>query len=341
MGRNVQEGTPATLTSLRDVGSEAHEVAVVVATRNRCSRLQALLGSLRAQTLAPHRFEVIVVDDASTDETPRLLATEAGRDGIALRHVRHERSAGPAVSRNDGWTATRAPLVAFIDDDCVAETGWLDAGLAAWAGDSRLFIQGATRPIAAERHLLGRTAYSYEVDGPDDDYQTCNMFYPRVLLERLGGFDAATFPRVGEDTDLGWRARALGARPVFVPEARVEHAVVQMDARGALRRCWSWGGTAPLYARHRELRRKRLYYRIFWNWFHWNAGRVLIALALPPSRSLWPVKAWLAGPWLRDRALDPISRRPAPARAAWFATADAVEMAGLLCGSVRHGTLVL
>jgi glycosyltransferase involved in cell wall biosynthesis len=320
---------------------DQREVGVVIATRNRPQRLAAVLASLRSQTVGTARFEVVVVDDGSTGETARVLADEAARGELALRTIRRERSGGPAAAREEGWRATDARLIAFTDDDCVASPGWLAAGVAAWAGDDEVFVQGRTTPIESERHLLGPRAYSYDITAPDEDYQTCNMFYPRSLLERLDGFDAAHFPAVGEDADLGWRARAIGARPVFAPDAHVQHAVVTMDARGTLRRGFRWGGAVPLYVRHPELRRKRLLYRVFWNWFHMIAVRALVAALLPWRRSLWPLKAWLAGPWLRDRARDPESRRIHPGRAAWFAVADTVELAGMVRGSVRARRLVL
>jgi len=300
-----------------------------------------MLASLRAQSLDRDRFEVIVVDDASTDTTPELLAVEADRCELRLRVLRHAVSTGPGGSRNDGWRMSRAPLVAFTDDDCVASPGWLQQGLAAWGGNPERFVQGATTPIAAESHLLGHTAYSYDVTERDDDFQTCNMFYPRALLDRLGGFDSAAFPDVGEDTDLAWRAIEAGAEPVFAPGAAAEHAVIEMDFRRALRRCWSWGGAAPLYFRHPALRRERLLYRVFWNWQHYTAGRAWIAVLLPWSPALWALKAWLAAPWLADRARDPGSRSPSARRAAWFAVLDTVEMVSMVRGSVASGRLVV
>jgi glycosyltransferase involved in cell wall biosynthesis len=316
------------------------EVSVVIPTRDRAPRLEALLGSLRRQTLGTDRFEVIVVDDGSRDGTADLLAAESAAGALDLHTVRLD-GAGPTAARNAGVAIARGPLIAFTDDDCVTEPQWLAAGLEAWQGDPMRFVQGATAPIESERDRLGPRSYSYEITEPDDDYQTCNIFYPRALLDRLGGFDMGMFRRFGgEDTDLGWRAVAAGAQPVFAPEARVNHAVVELTYRSAVRRCWSWNATAALYKRHPELRRRRLLLGVFWNHHHYVTARLWLALLLR-SRALLPLRLWLAGPWLRGRVIDGDTGRPSLRRVGWYATMDTVEMAALVRGSVPHGILVL
>jgi GT2 family glycosyltransferase len=337
-GESTEAGPVGRLTPLNE---GRIDVEVVIATRDRSQRLAAQLTSLRAQTIGRDRFGVIVVDDGSADDTREVLAAEQARGELQLRVEHNARSLGPAGSRNLGWQLTQAPLIAFTDDDCVTEPGWLEAGLAAWDGDPLRFVQGRTSPIGAERDRLGLRAYSYEITELDEDFQTCNIFYPRALIEALGGFDPGAFPTVGEDTDLGWRAIESGARPVFAPAAAVEHAVMDLPFRRALRRGWSWGAAAPLYRSHPALRRKRLLYRVFWNWQHHNTGRAWLALLLPRSRALWPLKAWLAKPWLADRAHEPISGTVSPERAAWYAAVDTVEMISMVRGSIGSRTFVL
>src|SRR4051794_33546447 len=102
-----------------------------MATHNRARRLEAMLASLREQTLGHDAFEVVVVDDASDDEGETRAALDAavGRGDLDLRVIHRERSRGPAVARNEGWRAARAPLVAFTDDDCRAAPEWLESAL--------------------------------------------------------------------------------------------------------------------------------------------------------------------------------------------------------------------
>ena len=316
-------------------------VSVVTPTRNRARRLEALLASLREQTIGTGAFEVIVVDDGSEDDTPAVLAAERDAGVLDLRAIRNERPRGPTHARNAGVSSARGALIAFTDDDCVAEPGWLAAGLEAWAQDPNRFVQGTTTPIESERPLLGPRSYSYEITEADNDYQTCNIFYPRALLDRLGGFDTEMFGRFGgEDTDLGWRAIAAGAQAAFAADAAVHHAVVELTYGSAVRRCWSWNATAGLYKRHPELRRQRLLLGVFWNHHHYVTARFWVGLLLP-SRKLLPLRLWLMKPWLTGRVFEPGSKTPSLERAAWYGVMDTVEMAALARGSLPHGMLVL
>lgn len=318
-------------------------VTVVIPTRNRAVRLRAALESLRAQTLAADEFEVIVVDDCSDDETGTVLSEMESSEGLQLRGVRRQSSKGPGSARNEGWQLATAPLVAFLDDDCEAAPGWLEAGLAAWGGEPLRFVQGQTVPLPDEWERMGPFSYTVDVRDPDPAYQTCNMFYPRELLERVDGFDPESFPFQGEDTDLGWRAQALGATPAWAPEALAMHAVLEIGPLAFLRRAHSWGNAMEVCVRHPEFRRQRLVYRVFWNPSHYELVRLWLALALLLPRRLvvLPLALWLARPYLTWRLHHPRTRRYSPWLLPWFMLVDIVEMAGVLRGSLRHGTLVL
>src|SRR4051794_5156121 len=111
------------------VGSAAMarpEVAVVVATHDRARRGGELVESLRRQTLQADRFEAVFVDDGSTDDTVAVLERERERGGLNMQVIALPDSAGPSRARNRGWRASSAPLVAFTDDDCLADPGWLE-----------------------------------------------------------------------------------------------------------------------------------------------------------------------------------------------------------------------
>ena len=315
-------------------------VSVVVATHDRAARLRRLLESLEAQT---HRdFEVVVCDDASSDATPGVLAEPRG---FPLTALRNETSGGPARARNAGWRAARGELIAFTDDDCEATPGWLEAGVRAWresASGARVFLQGPVGPVEAERDRLGAFSYTIVVEGPTPVYECANIFYPRALLEEIGGFDE-TFPRpAGEDADLGWRARAAGARPAFADDARVAHAVVELGARGYLRRLWQWQYAMQPYGRHRGLREEQLLHGVFWTRSHYLLVRAVVGAALAlRGRWAWPLAWWLAKWYLAWQRVEARKHGGSEIYAPWFLVRDVVEVAACARGSIRYRTVVL
>jgi GT2 family glycosyltransferase len=279
----------------RTGGTPKPEVAVVIPTRDRETRLAFALDALAAQTLGPERFEVIVVRDDDLPG-PRTSPPET----INCRSLTRPGYSGPAEKRNTGWRSTEAPLVAFIDDDCRPAPEWLQHLLEAWSAadrDPRAIIQGRTEPDPDEQDLLTGFARSQEVVGPSHWYQTCNLAYPRQLLESLGGFDQGFEGVGGEDTDLGLRAEATGARLSYVGDALVWHAVHSRNLLDAMREAARWDGMALVFARHPEQRR-RIYARVFWKRSH---ALAILALggALLISRRRW---AGIAGvlPYVRS-----------------------------------------
>ncbi len=94
-------------------------VSVVVATRNRAAFLPDLLEALAGQTMDTSRFEIVVVDDGSTDDTWSALEALADATTLQLRGLRLGRSIGQGPARNVGVQAARGEIVAFTDDDCI------------------------------------------------------------------------------------------------------------------------------------------------------------------------------------------------------------------------------
>ena len=317
-------------------GAAVRDIAVAVASHARPVRLLWLLNALEEQDLDRSRFEVVVAHDSGPDsQTERILSTHPLARAGVLRHVTHPRTAGPAELRNAAWRATTAPLVAFTDDDCRPPPTWLGAALAAAQRAPGSVVQGATRPDPDEAALLrAARARSVWIDPPTWQAQTCNIVYPREVLERVGGFDDGGMPLcAGEDTDLFQRAKT----PLTAaPDVLTYHAVEPMTVAGRVRYAWRWRQLPGLVARHPDLRR-HAELGVFWKKRH---ARFVLALAAVATR-----RPALALPWalaaLPSYGSGPRGRARAVTELPGQAVVDAVEVAALAAGSVRHRTLFL
>ncbi len=203
--------------------------------RNGMRSLPTLLKSLAQQTLAPERFEVIVVDNDSSDRTAEL-ATAAGV------RVLTEPVANRARARNTGARSARGGLFAFTDADCVADPGWLQALLdcspdaSLVAGDVRVRL--GSRPNVLERFealwRFGQESWVHQGWAA-----TANLLVDARAFAAIGGFDPS-WRHIGEDVDFCLRARAAGHSLAYCAAAMVEHAA-ERDLWPFLRRCFLHG----------------------------------------------------------------------------------------------------
>jgi len=306
-------------------------VSVLLPVCNGARFLDAALESVLGQTFTD--FEVVVVDDGSTDGTPELLAS------AGVRVLRHEQSTGPARARNDGWRAAHGRLIAFTDDDIEAEPWWLERGWAAWGGDERRFVQGRTDPDPEHADEIGPFSRTLRVHALGPHYQTCNVFYPRALLEAVDGFDTALEPGAGEDSDLAWRCLDAGAQAVFAPGAQVFHAVHQLGPRGKLRIATLYSRTVALLRRHPG--RRPLVFGVFWHHSHFHVLRALAGLVVPRRGPWRALRFWCFAhlvPSCLGRARD---ERGAWWTAPYFLLYDAIELVSVVRGAIRHRVFVL
>lgn len=319
-------------------------MTVVVATRNRAHLLPRLVAALEAQQPVDGGHEVVLVDDASTDDTHRLLRELAASASVPVRVLRQERRRGPGPARNRGWREGRAPLVAFTDDDCVPRPAWLAELVDALAGAD--LVQGATVPAPDQLDNRGPFSRTLEIMSPSPYFETCNMGYRRSLLEELDGFDERFDRPAGEDADLGLRALDHGATAAFAERAVVEHDVRPADLRAELRDAWRWQGNVAAIAAHPSLA-QHAHSRWFWKASH---PPTLLALAGVGAAAVGrrPVSVLIgaaaAAPYLRHRLLvEPVDLDHAVRlRTLGHAFAvDAAEVVALAWGSVRYRRLFL
>lgn len=260
-------------------------VSVVVASRNRSLSLRNLLEAMERQTLLRSTFEVIVVDDASSDETPLVLEEHHAKTLGPFLAIRQLRTRGPAAARNRGWREARAPVIAFTDDDCEPDEEWLEAGLQCLAADCGL-VMGRTQPKRDVAGYGSPFSQSMEGYGEDGHYPTCNMFYRRDALASVEGFDEVFRYACAEDTDLAWRVKAAGYRSSFCAQALVVHEVRPPSFLQFLKGRRRSADQVLLVKRHPHLR-SLFYRRYFYRRSHVHA--VVSVAILAVAMAGWPV----------------------------------------------------
>lgn len=216
--------------------SDAPVVSIIIPVHNQWARTRTCLWSIAAGHYSA-KFEVIVVDDASTDRTPRALSSIDGAISVHL-----DENVGFLKAVNAGLQCARGAYVVLLNNDTIVREGWLDALVATADSDPTVGVVGAklVYPNGRLQEAGGiiwqeGTGFNYgRGDSPDDarysfmrDVDYCSgacILVRRELLTKIGGVLDATFsPAYYEDTDLCFAARECGYRVVYQPRAVVVH----------------------------------------------------------------------------------------------------------------------
>ncbi|RAI43658.1 glycosyltransferase [Rhodoplanes roseus] len=219
--------------------SERIVATVVVCTYNRASSLRQALPSLVRQEFARHgSFEILVIDDGSTDGTAEVVRHLAAESPVRLRSITVPHG-GVAAARNEGVHHALGEWIAFFDDDQDAEPDWLSSlldravqsGADCVAGRIEVVFLGETAGASDPTilKLFGSNGSMADEDetGPGSiptvSVGTGNALVRRVLFEKVGLFDRSL--SYGEDAEWFRRARRHGAVTVFARNAVVRHLV--------------------------------------------------------------------------------------------------------------------
>lgn len=229
---------------ISDDGQATSFVSVVVPVYNRAEAVQACLASLFAQTYPRARYEIIVVDDGSTDHTPaEVRASAAAWDG-ACRLVQKS-NGGPASARNVGIGASQADIIAFTDSDCVAAPDWLEQLISALAASGAAGVGG---PLVnsppkgwVARYLHAAAFFRHRVRHGRVDYLlTANVAFRRAALLAVHGFSE----REGawcEDADLSFRLAQAGYTLLLAGQGLVTHYGTPTSIRDFIKSLYRYG----------------------------------------------------------------------------------------------------
>lgn len=197
-------------------------VSIVVASYNGERTLRSCLQSLSSLNYAP--YEVILVDDGSTDATARVAS-----EFPQVRFIRHERNLGLSVARNTGIAAASGEIIAFTDSDCRADEDWLRYTVNdllrsdfVGVGGPNLLPPEDSAVAAAVMASPGGPAHVMLTDRQAEHIPGCNMVFYKWALQEIGGFDPI-FERAGDDVDVCWRLQQSGSKIGFSPAGFVWH----------------------------------------------------------------------------------------------------------------------
>jgi len=194
-------------------------ISVVVPVYNAARTIGACIAAIGKQDY-PGEVELVVVDNGCTDASPAIIGQ------FAFARLIRCATRGPAAARNAGIAATRHPIIALTDSDCIPAPGWLSALVAANAPE----IAGiggrleSANPGPVE-DLVAAISFNQQasLDSSMPYVITANCLFRRDALAAVGGFDESFPIAGGEDTDLGWRMTAAGARFAYADAALCLH----------------------------------------------------------------------------------------------------------------------
>lgn len=237
-------------------------LTAVICTRNRARFLTKCIDSLISQTVGPEYYEILVVDNGSTDTTQEILAGYGGK----IRSV-YEPVAGLSRARNTGWRNAQGKYVGYIDDDAFAEPTWVESVLwvfrqvtptPAWVGGPIALDWETARPDWINEEMLTPLGYLYWGNQPrplthKERLGGGNSAYAVAVLQELGGFDerlgrgAATLLS-GEETELQKRIEARQGHLYYHPGMGINHFVGRERVKPEwFYRRYFWGGVSDYF----------------------------------------------------------------------------------------------
>lgn len=209
------------------------DATVIIPTFNRWDALEETLAGLSRQDHPANRWEVVVVDDGSTDDTQTSIQRWIEEAAIQVRYLKQINS-GPSAARNRGALEAHGDALIFIDNDILVKPDFVRAHVDALAAHPGCWVMGrVVHPPELRRTAFGRyrdsvweafhEAHADERVSETSGMTAANVSLPAADFHRLGGFDEDFTIASCEDCDLGIRARQAGIRVMYDPRIIVLH----------------------------------------------------------------------------------------------------------------------
>jgi len=228
------------------------KISVVIPFYNAKETLKGCLDSLLSQTYPKHLFEIIFVDDGSTDgsaESIKPSLREALKNGFKIKLIRLSKRGGPAAARNQGIKQSMGDIIAFTDADCTPDRKWLENLARSFSKEEIGGVFGETKTSSKDILIwplvLAPTSSSFR-------YTTCNIAYSKSVLSKVGFFDENFKEPFREDTDLALSVIENGFQIAYNPKAIIHHPARILSVSRILRTAFRYHYDNLLYKKHNK-----------------------------------------------------------------------------------------
>ena len=219
--------------------NDLYKISLVICTYNRSGYLPGSLESIHLQTIDKNLFEIVVIDNASTDDTARIIQEFISENPSLHISYYFEKNKGLSFARNRGITEARSPLIAYVDDDVILTPDYLKELLsffdknptAAGAGGKVIpKYESGTEPVWMNKYLagfVGNVNHGTDVKlfTPSMKYPAgCNMIYKKDILLKAGGFNNDLKFR-SDDKYIFYKVHEVSDQIYYLPDACLYHYI--------------------------------------------------------------------------------------------------------------------
>lgn len=210
------------MEQINNTDSKNIDISVIIPAYNAENTLHQCLSGLAAQTIPAERYEVILVDDGSTDQTRKIA------EQFDVTYI-FQKNQGPAAARNRGVESARGSIILFTDSDCIPLPAWIEEMTGPFSDPDVIAVKGAyitnqKSPTARFAQVEFEERYNLLLNNDYIDMiDTYSAAFRKPVFLSFGGFDPSFPVANNEDTDLSYKMSTLGKKMVFNPNAIVEH----------------------------------------------------------------------------------------------------------------------
>jgi len=231
-------------------------ISIIIPTYNRKNTLAGCIDSIIKQNYPASGFELIIVNDESSDGTYEFVNEYIKRLPFKSRVI-NQKHLGPSIARNKAIDESRGPIIAFTEDDVILDENWLSKGSRHFNNDEISAVEGVTKYLNTQKPIR-RLEKQYQLG-----FLPLNIMYRKDIFIKIGGYDPSFYEEklntyFREDIELGFRLLSSGQKAIIDPEMVVYHPKQYQTIKGAYDHAKRYYFDPLLYKKHPALFRQRI-----------------------------------------------------------------------------------